>query len=59
MLARELVAERPDVLVTTGDPATKALQVATATVAIVTMSDDVIGAGSQQAWHVRAETPRG
>src|SRR5829696_8666629 len=45
MLARELVAERPDVLVTTGDPATKALQVATATVAIVTMSDDVIGGG--------------
>jgi hypothetical protein len=45
MLARELIAERPDVLVTTGDPATKALQVATATVPIITMSDDVIGGG--------------
>ena len=43
MLARELVAERPDVLVTTGDPATKALQAATSTLPIITMSDDVIG----------------
>src|SRR5215207_5709510 len=44
-LARELVAERPDVLVTTGDPATKALQAATSTLPIITMSDDVIGGG--------------
>ena len=45
LLARDLLAERPDVLVTTGDPATKALQAATATVPIITMSDDVIGGG--------------
>ena len=45
MLAHELVAERPNVLVTTGDPATKALQAATSTLPIITMSDDVIGGG--------------
>jgi putative tryptophan/tyrosine transport system substrate-binding protein len=47
-LARELVAARPDVLLTAGIPATRALQKATHLIPICTVVDDPVGHGFAQ-----------
>jgi putative tryptophan/tyrosine transport system substrate-binding protein len=45
LLARELVAQNVDLIVTFGDPAIRAAQQATQTIPIVGMTDDVVGSG--------------
>jgi putative tryptophan/tyrosine transport system substrate-binding protein len=44
-LAGELVAQNVDLIVTFGDPATRAAQRATAVIPIVAMTDDMVGSG--------------
>jgi len=44
-LAGELVAQNVDLIVTFGDPATRAAQRATAAIPIVAMTDDMVGSG--------------
>jgi putative tryptophan/tyrosine transport system substrate-binding protein len=44
-LAGELVAQNVDLIVTFGDPATRAAQHATAAIPIVAMTDDMVGSG--------------
>jgi putative tryptophan/tyrosine transport system substrate-binding protein len=44
-LAGELVAQNVDLIVTFGDPATRATQHATAAIPIVAMTDDMVGSG--------------
>jgi putative ABC transport system substrate-binding protein len=44
-LARELVGERPDLIITSGTPRTRELQQATRTIPIVTSVGDPVGAG--------------
>jgi ABC-type uncharacterized transport system substrate-binding protein len=44
-LARDLVAQQVDAIVTFGDPATRAAQQATKTIPIIAMSDDIVGSG--------------
>jgi ABC-type uncharacterized transport system substrate-binding protein len=44
-LAGDLVAQQVDVIVTFGDPATRAAQQATKTIPIIAMSDDIVGSG--------------
>jgi putative ABC transport system substrate-binding protein len=44
-LAGDLVAQQVDVIVTFGDPATRAAQQATKTIPIIAMCDDIVGSG--------------
>jgi ABC-type uncharacterized transport system substrate-binding protein len=44
-LAGELVAQNVDLIVTFGDPATRAAQQATSAIPIVAMTDDMVGSG--------------
>jgi putative ABC transport system substrate-binding protein len=44
-LAQELVAQKPDLLITFGDPSTIAAARATSTIPTVAMNDDMIGSG--------------
>ena len=44
-LAADLVASRPDVIVTWGDVAARAVQAATTSIPIVVMTDNLVGAG--------------
>ena len=43
--ARQLVAQKPDVVITFGDPSTKAMQQATTSIPIVAMTDDMLRSG--------------
>jgi hypothetical protein len=43
--ARQLVAQKPDVVITFGDPSTKAMQQATTSIPIVAMTDDMVRSG--------------
>ena len=43
--ARELVAQKPDVVITFGDPSTKAMQQTTTSIPIVAMADDMVRSG--------------
>ncbi len=42
---RQLVAQKPDVVITFGDPSTKAMQQATTSLPIVAMTDDMVRSG--------------
>jgi putative tryptophan/tyrosine transport system substrate-binding protein len=44
-LARELVAQKVDLIITFGNPAVKAVQHETTTIPIIGMTDDMVGAG--------------